>query len=315
MNAPATLEDVIRQAHALAHAAGVRVRDELRLLRVRGDDRLTWLNGQVTNDVRNIAPGTSVRALSINVRGKIMGELWITAASDQLEVFLAESALPHVMESFERYIIMEDVVLEADPHVRVISVQGPSASATVSAVPEAAGHAFAVDELGYGGMFVRTNRDDASALASAIATAAAKIGACAVSEAGYELARLRAKKPRFGIDFDEASYPQEAGLKSALSFNKGCYLGQEVVCTLESRGRLHRRLCLLESSTEHQAPAAGETLHVEPGQDVGTFTSAAYDPEASHWLAFGYIKRAQSAVGTELSSAHDRFLVRAIVGE
>ncbi len=317
MNPDTAQAAIVREAHALAHTVGVRVRDDLRLLRVRGDDRLTWLSGQVTNDVRGLAsaPGTSVHALSINVRGKILGELWISATEDQLHVFVPEAALARVMESFEHYIIMEDVVLESDANARVISVQGPRANDAVARVPDAAERAFVADELGAGGMFVATTAARAEALANEIITAATVLGGCAVSEPAFELARVRAGKPRFGVDFDDTTYPQEAGLKSALSFSKGCYLGQEVVCTLESRGRLHRRLCVLEAGAASEAPTSGSTLQADGGHDAATLTGAIFDPELGRWLAFGYVKRAHSVVGAELSGATGRFHVRAIVGD
>ncbi|HEX2678111.1 MAG TPA: glycine cleavage T C-terminal barrel domain-containing protein, partial [Polyangiales bacterium] len=283
------------EARALAQSAGVRVRDELRVVRVRGDDRSSWLNGQVTGDVRALQPGIGVHALAINVRGKIMGELWVADRGEHIDLVLADAAQTAVLESFEHYIIMEDVVLEPEPDARIVSLQGPRAQELAAQLSGA----FTADELGRGGVFLKAPTLDA---ALTLQRELEQAGARVISEAGFELARLRAAQPRFGVDYDLATYPQEAGLKHTVSFQKGCYLGQEVVCTLENRGRLNRRLCALEAWSE-STPRAGDALEAQPGQAAGQLTSATRDPETGRWIALGYVKRAHAIAGTQLTSA------------
>lgn len=304
----------LEQTHALEATAGIRVREDLRVLRVRGDDRVTWLSGQITGDVRKLAPQEGVHALAINVRGKIMAELWVVDAGDHLVVILPASAQAIVTESFERYIIMEDVLLEPDPDTRIVSVQGPLAEQVIALVKEAEARSFRADELHRGGRFVFTTAADAAKLAALLTQEAQALGARAVASDGVELARLRAGVPAFGVDYDESSYPQEAGLKALLSFDKGCYLGQEVVCTLENRGRLHRRLCSLVAGPGASAKR-GDALESEPGQLTGALTSVVHDPESGHVLAFGYVKRAHALAGHELRSGETRWTVRFAVGE
>src|SRR5678810_1228786 len=100
---PKTLTD---EADALLQHAGVRLREDLVLVHVRGDDRLTWLNGQITADARKAADGSAVYGLAVNVRGKIMADLWVLARGAELAVLLPAAALSTVLESFERQIIM-----------------------------------------------------------------------------------------------------------------------------------------------------------------------------------------------------------------
>src|SRR5688500_890999 len=125
------MKSTAEQADALLHTVGVRARDDLRALRLKGDDQRTWLNGQVTADVRNTKAGDAVYALAVNVKGRVLTDLWVLdegqADGDALLVLLPASTLVSVRASLERQIIMEDVELILDESVRVLSAQGPRA--------------------------------------------------------------------------------------------------------------------------------------------------------------------------------------------
>jgi folate-binding protein YgfZ len=306
--------DLAEQARALAETAGVRARDDLALLRVLGDERRSWLNGQITNDVRQLGPGASVYALAVNVRGKVLADLWVLERTDQFLLALPAAALDAVSESFERQIIMEDVELSPAPELRCISVQGPRAGDVLAGV-ETRLERYPCDELGFGGQLVVLEQGELPASLAQLVGSAEAVGGCAVSERGFELARVRAGRPRFGRDFWDQHYPQEAGLKElAVSFNKGCYLGQEVVCTLENRGKLTRVLVRLALG-EGPAPDAGAELRdADGGGNPGQLTSVVHDPETGRTLALGYARRAQSAVGTELRAGEARFKVLGLAG-
>jgi folate-binding protein YgfZ len=120
--------------------------------------------------------------------------------------------------------------------------------------------------------------------------------------------------PRLGTDFGEQSYPQEAGLRDrALSFQKGCYRGQEVIYMLENRGQLSRRLVQLELPAQ-ASPAPGMQLESE-GKRVGEIASVAVTPGAeTATLVLGYVKRPLSEVGQELTAGGVRCVVRSVVG-
>lgn len=282
------------QARALTQAAGVRVRDDLCLLALDGEDQRSWLSGQVTGDVRELRAGGSVYCLAVNVRGKIMADVWVIERAAGLALLVPRAAREQLLESFEGQIIMEDVEVTPVESVAVVSVQGPLAARAL----EAAGVEEDVhdcDELGHGGRFVLTTTQASSELRARLVAAAEELGGGEVGEAGFELARLRARRPRFGVDFDLRHYPQEAGLKErAVSFNKGCYLGQEVVCTLENRGRLSRELMALRADA---ALAPGTPLEDDAGAAIGEVTSSAHDGEAGTHIALGYLKRAHAEAG------------------
>lgn len=304
------MKSTAEQADALLHTVGVRARDDLRVLRLKGDDQRSWLNGQVTSDVRHTKAGDAVYGLAVNVKGRVLTDLWVLDEGEALLVLLPLTTAASVRESLERQIIMEDVELALDEDTRVLSAQGPRA-------PEAcAGFArsYPCAELGDVGRFVLVPASEQSVKLAELTAAAERERGCAASEDGFTLARLRVGRPWLGLDFGERAYPQEAGLKGlAVSFNKGCYLGQEVVCTLEHRGKLSRRLVRLES-VEGSA-AIGDELADDSGQTIGQITSCAPDAASGHTLALGYAKMAHALPGRELRGPSGRFVVRGTAGK
>jgi folate-binding protein YgfZ len=236
-----------------------RRRSDLAVLSVRGDDARSWLNGQVTNDVRTTKAGDAVHALALNAKGRILADAIVIDRGERgLAMIIPRSEHDTLRAHLEKYVIMEDVelVLEA---LDVVEVDGPCE-----------GERYATPWLGDGvGVCIGE---------------AASIEAIDTRDA--EVARLRAGRPAFGVDFGATTYPQEAGLDSAVSFSKGCYLGQEVVCMLENRGQLSRALTRL--STDALATVGAKVLDAD-GTEVGNVTSAIAAPEGA--LALAYVKR------------------------
>ena len=299
------------EAQALAHTVGVYERTDLVTYRLQGDDQRTWLNGQLTCNVRELTAGSATYGLAVTVKGRIMADVWALDDGQQLLVLLPRTAEATITESFENQIIMEDVELLRDDKIRVLSIQGPQTTTVLSTVGRSGLQPFTADELGHGGAFLLLDDGDFAAVHEAVLVAASAQGGLAVSAEGYELARLRAGRPRFPNDFGEHSYPQEAGLKErAVSFNKGCYLGQEVICTIENRGKVPRALYRLSSDGPLQA--GDDILNLE-GKVVGKVTSAMVDPDAATSLGLGYLKRAQVDAQAELSSGEARVNVTEIV--
>lgn len=312
------LESATEQARSIAQRAGFWVREDLAVVRVQGDDRLTWLNGQVTNDLRALESADSVHALAVHVKGRILADVWVVGRPDELLIVIPKTASATLLESFERYIIMEDVTLAPWPEAQVLSILGPE-SAQLARLPESSNTdaiGFACDELGIGGYAFAGEPSTIASIAKSLVAA----GAVPVTNHGYELARLRAGVPRFGSDFGDRSYPQEAGLKQLVSFAKGCYLGQEVVCTLENRGKLSRHLALFRGTVAdggevREVPKPGTSLKTASDESPGEVTSAVYDPETAAVLALGYVKRAHAAPGTTLTAAGTHLTLQRVVGE
>lgn len=288
------------QAEALEQRAAMRLRDDLVVYRLSGDDQRTWLNGQVTNDVRHTQAGQGVYGLAITVKGRVMADVWALDLGDAgLAVVLPASAAQTVIERFDSQIIMEDVELAAAPELQVMSVQGPRSGVVVDAVREEPSvFVCEADELGLGGYFVLAPEAKAARVAAALEAALVELGGVSISEPAWELVRVRRGQPRFGNDFGPETYPQEAGLKErAVSFNKGCYVGQEVVCTLENRGRLSRRLCKLRADA---ALNPGSQVLAEDGSEIGKITSSVDADDGSGSFALGMLKRAHAEAGARV---------------
>ena len=252
------------------------------LLRVSDEDAVTWLNGQITQQVATLAVGDPGRyGLFVDVHGKILADAWVHRREAHIDVIVPAARAESLFAHLDRYIVMEDVELTLHPELSIVTAQGPRASELPT--PEGA-VALSADRLGLGGVDFVT-ADEAGALES-LGAAARAIGGGPVDDESWHRARVLRGVPEYGIDFGEDHLPQEAGLGArAVSFQKGCYLGQEVVCMLEMRGKPRRRLCRLESD----APlAVGAALTSDKGE-VGAITSVVSVGDATR--ALGYVKR------------------------
>lgn len=298
-------------ARYFEESAAVRARPDLRVLRVAGDDARSWLNGQVTNDVRSTTPGDTVYALVVTPKGKIVADVWVLDRGDTFALAVPASAWDATLGRLETQIFMEDVDLEEE-RIAIVSVQGPRAADVVREASIDPNRAHRVDELGSGGVFVSVEPEALEATRAALERAATRFGGGEVGEAAFELARLRRGRPRFEADFGDHVFPQEAGLKQlAVSFAKGCYVGQEAVYMLEHRGRPRHVLVRIDCAT---ATASGVPLTDAQGSEVGTVTSTALDPDADRTLMLGYVKRDLAEAGAELRVGNTPVTVRGVVG-
>ena len=233
-----------------------------RVVRVEGDDAREWINGQVTAALREPRPG-STYALVLTLQGRVQSDAWLSDEGEHLVMRLPEAAADAVLAHLDRYIIMEDVELEPDPR-RVLHVAGPGAAARVKS---AGLEGLATPRLDAEGVDLLLPEDGLEAARRALIEA----GVDEVDEAGWERARIARGVPRWGRDFGADTLPQEAGLKHAVSFDKGCYLGQEPVVMLEHRGKPPKRLVRLELEDAVEVGAPVEAAE----RQVGRVTSAA----------------------------------------
>ncbi|MCS6798155.1 MAG: hypothetical protein NZ898_06460 [Myxococcota bacterium] len=276
----------LRQARTVVTSVGVRQLDD-RVVDVRGPDARSWLNGQLTADVRAITPGEVRYALVLHVKGRILSDAWVLDRGESFSLLLPAAAHDAVIERFEQHIIMEDVELSTAPDRRVLTAQGPAAPSLDLAGAER----WPTRRLGSRGVDFIVPADHVAEAWTRLCERAGALGGEPLSDPAWELARLRAAVPRFGIDFGPRCYPQEAGLhRGAVSFTKGCYVGQEVVVMLEHRGHASRRLVALsiEGLEPLREDAAITTVDGEP---AGEITSSAADPEAGTVRALGYVRR------------------------
>ncbi len=308
---PASFGNTAAEFRALLEGCAILDMSWQAKLVLTGEDRVRWLNGMVTNNIRDLAVGRGVYSFLLSPQGRIQGDLVAYNRGDYLLVTTDREQAPAITAVFDRYIIMDDVeVADVSDKLATIGVAGPKArevlaNAGVEVTALETGQVIdivwrdigisvarsaqpAID--GYEVWFSSDNADKVwEGLTSARATPAG-------SEA-LELYRMVQGVPRFGIDLREKDLPQETGQHYALNFAKGCYIGQEIVERIRSRAILHRTFVGFE--VEGEPPAAGTKVRVND-KNAGEMTSAARVPFPSgeRTLALGYAHREIANPGT-----------------
>ena len=287
-------------ASARARALAVEARD-LDVMVVRGGDRQAWLNGIVTCDLAHlVVGGAAAYGLSVTQKGRILADLTILADTERLLVAAPRAQIETLRGSFDKYLIMEDaeVTVPAEGFA-IVQLHGPKAGVVVAAARVAGVVGGAVDYTGLGGGALFVDRANEARDRRAIAAALAEVGGVVGDDGGWEALRLEQGVPRYGHDFDVSTYPQEAGLeKRAVSFSKGCYLGQEVVCMLEMRGHVKRKLHSLVLAAPAVVPK-GASVRDASGAPIGEITSSALGPTLRASVALAMLKGVH-APGEEL---------------
>lgn len=306
--------DALRRA--LREGALVQEMAELGTLKITGPDRQSWLNGLVTCDLAPLRPLPAAAAsarppaggtygLSVVKTGKILAELWIVLGADHIHVGVLRERLPLLQDTFERHLIMEDVeIQDASGEYGWVFAHGPRAGELVEAARAAGAEAALVDWSGLGGALFVAPKEAAGALVPALVGAPGVSGpVAAVSGEAWEVLRIEGNVPRFGVDFDDQNFPQEASLEGrAVSFNKGCYLGQETVFMLQMRGHAKKRLVQLSIEGEGSVPPGAE-IALPDGTAVGAVTSQVEDRRARRVIALGYVKYKHATRGVALQVA------------
>jgi hypothetical protein len=273
----------------------------LSTLVVTGADRVSWLNGLVTCDLAPLgAPGRGAYGLATSKVGRVASDLIVISAPERLFVAPPRDRAAGLVETFERHLVMEDAeVAAAGERYAWLLLHGAGAAALGADVARAAGAAAwaPVDATGRGGAALVFEDEAAAGAREALRAAGVEPG----DEPAWEVLRHEWGVPRFGVDYDEKAYPQEAGLERlAVSFQKGCYLGQEVVCRLEMRGHVHRKLVALALDAG-EPPARGAEVRAPDGQPVGAVTSAVRSERLGTVVALAMVKYAHAEAAGELS--------------
>ena len=307
-------EDVAAELVAAAEGALVVRREALAVLRVTGADRARWLNGLITCDLAVRRPGELAYGVIASKVGKILSDAWVLFGADSLLVAVARSRAAALVAHLEHHLIMEDAEVCLAEELRCALVHGPAAP-VVAELGRAAGLEAAVGTL-FAARDAALLVGEAAVLEAALSAGAAGLGPAARvgTEAGYAAFCAERGLPRFEVDFGDDVLPQEAGLdKLAVSFSKGCYLGQEAVFMLEKRGQAKRRIArvVLEGSA---AAEAGAELLTPTGEVAGKLTSVSPSAPGGRRPALALLRRAHLAEGTALALGERAVLVRGVAG-
>lgn len=286
---------VATEYELLTGAAGLVDRSERGKLLITGGDAADFLQGQVTNDVEGLAPGTGCYAALLTHKGKILTDMRLLRGDGWIWIDTEAVGLPAIRHNVSTYSIGRDVRMQDLTSERaILSLIGPAARDALDTAPPDEEHAFVEGEHG---IYVATDLGvDVICPAADADGVRAALGLEQVSEEAAECLRIESGRPRLGHEFGSETIPQEAGLNErAVSFSKGCYVGQETVARLHYKGKPNRYLrgLRLSAPAEHGDPILlGE-------REVGRIGSACVSPVHGP-IALAIVRREASPGDTVL---------------
>ncbi len=321
--AVACVRTVEHEFHTLRKRAGVYEATWSAKIVCTGPDRTQWLNGMVTNNVRDLAQGTGVYAFVLNAQGRPQGDLTVHHRGDHFLLTTGEDQVQKLTDWLNHYIIMDDVELtNITPRLVTLCVAGPESASVLERAgmprPQAL---LETNDAVWNNLGISVTRGMhehflsyeiwlAPENVAAVWKALLSAGAESVGYEALELIRIANGAPAYGQDIRERDLPQETGQAHALHFSKGCYLGQEIVERIHSRAILHRAFAGFVLS---RVAKPGTKLQWE-GKNGGELTSVAElpIPDGQRIVALGYVRPEASAPGTLLTSEDVTATVRAL---
>lgn len=276
---------------------------EIGWLEVIGPDRAAWLQGMVSNDVVSLKPGSGCYAAHLTPQGKVIADMVVTADETSLWLMTAGAAAPKLHAALDRLLIMEDAqIRDASPEFVTLSLWGDGLPAALFAwkacrLPDALYAWIGAGEF-------RVSRSETGAdlripagHRDAVADELRQVGAITASWEEWNVSRVEAGLPQFGIDFDDTTTLPEIG-ERAISYDKGCYVGQEVVAKIKYIGHVNRKLVGLDLGSEPVVPA--RTRLQRNGKDAGFVTSSVHSERFGRTIALAVVQRGSEAPGTPI---------------
>jgi folate-binding protein YgfZ len=323
--------DTLAEHAALRGSAGVLDLSFRGRICLTGADRVRFLHGQATNDVKRLRAGEGCYAALVTAKGKMESDLNIYALQDELLLEFEPGLTEKITQRLEKYIVADDVqVVDVASLYGLLSVQGPKTAEVVrtlgifEALPEKPFQSVKVSDVTLGEIYLVNQEriseldgvsphpalgldlfvptESLGAVADKLIAAAKSVGGRACGWDAFEIARIEAGVPRFGADMDETNIPLESGIEErAVSYTKGCYIGQEVINRIHTIGHVNREFRGLRLADDlKNLPTKGDKLFHD-GKEVGYVTSAIKSPTLKANIALGYVRREANAVGTELT--------------
>lgn len=307
--------EIAAEFEALRHGAAVSELDDRALLVVRGEDRKTFLQGMLSNEIASLESGQGIAALLLTEQGRVVADLRVYVLADAVWLDAPAAARDDVQAALERFIVADDVEMEHGASVGV-AIRGPRAVAVAAAVAgdeiaslgrnehrtavvgDADVRAVRLTELGVETVHFWIDGPAGADLQNAFASA----GATAVTEDALDAQRVVAGVGRLGSEFGlETLAPEVPSLDDAISYKKGCYLGQEVVERIAARGKVNWKIAVLRAGG---AVSVGDPVSGADGE-VGHVTSVARRPDDDTVWALARVRTTHSEPGTALTIAHE----------
>ena len=328
---PRDYGDAAREYKFARESVGLIDKNYRAVIAFTGKDRARYLNAMLTNNIRDLAPGHGNISLLLSPQGRIMAEVETLALADRLLVVSYAMIRQRLIETFDKFIIMDDVTLEdLTDRTGTLALEGPKTPAIVRELCgldlnslSALDHAEVIAKkdgvnipcrvVKYsrgetpGADFI-VDREHLHALWNLFLEAARRHAGGPVGYAALNILRLETGIPWYGADFDENQIPHQAALeKTHINFSKGCYTGQEIVERVRSRGHIQRQRVMLHFAAG-AVPNPGEPLFAsnmeggaEDKTEVGFVTSAAKSPATGAIIGMGYVRHEHSAPGAKLT--------------
>ncbi len=321
-------DEAVRQGAALCR------RPELCTLMLEGPDRVRFLNGMLTQDVRALGPGQWASALKVSAKGRIEASVRVRAAEDRLFLEVLALRADKLFRTLEQHMIMDDCSIQDVSASRaVLSLLGPRSAplleallgAPISFAVGAGGGTGSAAPVAWEGRFLEVDgltviADRSFGLpglelhvplsrAEALFLGLTELGAAPISEAELEVVRIERGVPMDGAELDEETLPMEAKLSAAVSLTKGCYVGQEVIARGTNLGGVQYALVGVALAGEALSPGTPLYAGAED-KPQGELCSVAYSPRLGQHIALAYVRKAHEAPGTILEAGPLRHPVR-----
>jgi aminomethyltransferase len=275
----------------------------------RGRDRARLLHNVTSNEVKKMTPGSGCYAFLLSPQGRIQADLTLLCFEDHFLIDTEPELREKVLQHIRRYIIADQVELEdVTEQTAAISLEGPGAAAilaqTGAPVPGAdfthlpwEGNTIAaVTVTGQPGVRIYCPAEQSGALRERLQAAGAK----PATMEDARTVRIENGKPRYGEEIGEKSLPQETQQMHAISFTKGCYLGQEIVERIRAQGHVNKKLVRLELDAQEPPPAGAKLKSGDA--EAGEIVSAVHSPERQRAVALAYVRTAFAENGGPLQA-------------
>lgn len=318
---PSRFGDPLQEYHAVRNQVGLVDLSHQSLLRFTGPDRLSYLQGMVSNDVKQLADGDGIQAAVLDIQGKILADIRVFCARDSFLLTLSEHLKEKILSHLQRYLIADDVEInDLTAQYGALSLQGPKAVRRLrellrqDEIPlkEHCHRPFRLNDTE--GMIVRSSHtgeegydlllslNELRTVVSRIQEKGKKFPIAWIGTQAQDILRIEAGIPRYGIDMSEENILLETGLDNAVSFHKGCYLGQEVIERIRSRGHVNKKLAGMILAGDNAA-GPGDMIHAGE-KEIGRITSSVLSPARKCPLAMGYIHRDYLQPQTRITIEH-----------
>ncbi len=313
-----------REVDAVRRASAMIDFSDRAKIAVRGSDRVTFLDGLVTADVKVLSEGRSAYALVLDEASHVLGDLRINALGEAFVLDIEAGQASSLVTYFQKQIVSDDVALEDLGSAGHIEVHGPRAPDAVSAVlgvdvrglsvdeqttfpvdRHRSGYVSRVNALGEYGFAIWSPGDPLEFVWSALFRA----GVAPIGRDAFDVLRIESGRPRFGVDMGPSSLALEVATEGVLSFTKGCYRGQEVVARGMGIGQVARRLFGLRIDGD-VPPSGGDPVRVE-AEDAGRVTSGCWSPTTGWVVALAMLRVDEVRTDSRFFIDHDGWDLRA----